>query len=239
MGEEDPQEQHQRPHRSAIAQLDSQQFDMWEAVGGVRGLIESVAPGVVFILVFVLSHDLLWAIASSLVLAAVAMVLRLLGKSSLTQAVGGLAGILIGAVWAWRTGEAQDFFLWGLIVNAGFALGAAVSALVRHPIVGVVVKAFAPRTASVRGARGVFTAATWLWAGAFGLRLAVQVPLYLNSHVGWLGTARVLMGVPLWALVLWFTWLMVRPVVNTAQDLAPQDLPSDLPELYEGDTRGP
>ena len=54
--------------------------------------------------------------------------------------------------------------------------------------------------------------ATWLWAGVFGLRLAVQIPLYLQGSdaVGWLGTAKLVMGVPLFAVGLWITWLMVR-----------------------------
>ena len=55
-----------------------------------------------------------------------------------------------------------------------------------------------------------YTAATWLWIGLFAVRLAVQVPLYLDGDVGWLGTARLVMGIPLWALVLWLTWILVR-----------------------------
>ena len=53
--------------------------------------------------------------------------------------------------------------------------------------------------------------ATALWCGAFLLRLAVQVPLWLADEVPWLGTARLVMGLPLWALVLWVTWLLIRP----------------------------
>ncbi len=63
------------------------------------------------------------------------------------------------------------------------------------------------------------TWATWLWVAMFGLRLAVQVPLYLGASVGWLGTARLVMGVPLWALTLWVTWLLVRtPGSSPASD---------------------
>src|SRR5699024_7708909 len=123
---------------------------------------------------------------------------------------------LIGAIWAWRTGEAQNFYLWGLFVNASFALGTLVSLLVGHPLVGVLVKGFAPRAGGVAGAHRLFRAATWLWAGAFLARIAVQLPLYLNSEVVWLGTARVLMGLPLWALVLWLAWILVRPVIDAA-----------------------
>src|SRR5699024_1735484 len=148
----------------------------------------------------------------------IAMVLRLIARSTLTQAVRGLGGVLIGALWAWRTGEAQDFYAWGLFVNAGFALAAVASILVRRPVVGRIVKGFSPGAAHAAGAPRAFRAATWLWAGAFLARLAFQVPLYLHSEVGWLGTARVVMGLPLWAMVLWMTWILVRPTITTAKD---------------------
>lgn len=205
--------------RDPIAQLDSEQFDMWQALGGVRGLIESVTPGVVFVAIFIATHNLPWSIGAAVGLALIAIVARLISRTPITQAISGLGGILIGALWAWRTGEAQDFYVWGLFVNAGFAAGTIISILVGHPLVGFLVRSFSPQTEIVPGAARVFRTATWLWAGAFLARLAVQVPLYLNSEVGWLGTARVLMGVPLWALVLWFTWVLVRPVIHASQQL--------------------
>jgi len=218
-----------RGTRGALAQLDAEEFDLWQAVGGVRGLVESVTPGVVFVVVFVATRDLAWSIGSAVGLALIAMVLRLIARSPLTQAISGLGGILIGALWAWRTGEAEDFYAWGLFVNAGFALGAIASILVRRPLVGLIVKGFSPRAAQAPGAQRAFRAATWLWASAFAARLAVQVPLYLNSEVGWLGTARVVMGLPLWALVLWVTWILIRPTITAAKE-AESEQPATQPE---------
>lgn len=212
-----------RGTRGALAQLNSEEFDLWQAVGGVRGLVESVAPGVVFVVVFVATRDLAWSIGSAVALALIAMVLRLIARSTLTQAISGLGGILIGALWAWRTGEAEDFYAWGLYVNAGFALGAIVSILAGRPLVGLIVKGFSPRAAEAPGAHRAFRAATWLWASAFVARLAVQVPLYLQSEVGWLGTARVVMGLPLWALVLWVTWILIRPTITAAKEPASEE----------------
>lgn len=97
-----------------------------------------------------------------------------------------------------------------------YAAALIVSVLVRWPIVGVVVallrqEGFAWRTdRALRPVLRRYTIATWLWIGLFLVRLAVQVPLYLTAATAWLGTARLVMGVPLWALVLWFTWLLVR-----------------------------
>ena len=49
-----------------------------------------------------------------------------------------------------------------------------------------------------------------MWAGLFSLRLAVQLPLYLAGAVVALGVARIAMGVPLFAIGIWLTWLLMR-----------------------------
>jgi hypothetical protein len=50
--------------------------------------------------------------------------------------------------------------------------------------------------------------------GLFGLRLGVQVPLYLAGEeaVQALATAKLVMGIPLYGLTLWLTWLLLRSV---------------------------
>ena len=62
------------------------------------------------------------------------------------------------------------------------------------------------------GKRTVLTVATWLWVGMFVLRLGVQVPFYVAEQAAALAATKLLMGLPLYAAVLWVTWLMVRAV---------------------------
>ena len=204
-----------------LNQLNRSNFDVLEAVGGVRGLVESIAPGLVFVVVFVATRELTWSLIGAVALALIGAISRLLARSSLNYVLGGLVGVGIGTIWAWRTGQAEDFFVWGLYVNAAGVLAALVSIAARRPLVGLVVGTLVPALSGWhqdRQARRLLTWATWLWVGLFGLRLAVQLPLYLNSQVGWLGTARLLMGVPLWAIVLYLTWLLVHPVIRRARD---------------------
>ncbi len=197
-----------------LRQLGQGQFDGLEAIGGWRGLVESVAPGVVFVTVFVLTRQVMPAVVASVAVAVVATVLRLVQRTPVTQAVGGLLGIAIGAIWAWRSGEASNFFAWGLITNAAFAVGVTISILARWPVVGVVVATLLGTGHGWRAdpeQRRRYTWASWMWVGVFVLRLAVQLPLYLSAEAAWLGTARLVMGLPLWALVLWLTWILVNP----------------------------
>ncbi|WP_324650914.1 DUF3159 domain-containing protein [Georgenia sp. H159] len=203
--------------RSRMSQLAGEDFSLAEAIGGVRGLVESVAPGLVFVVVYLASgQELVPPLVASLAVAVVLVVARLIGGTPVTQALGGILGVGIGVLWAWRSGQAQDYFAFGLWTNAVYSVALLVSVLVRWPVVGVVVallrlEGFAWRTDPAQRPRlRRYVAATWLWIALFVARLAVQVPLYLDASTAWLGTARLVMGVPLWALALWLTWLLVR-----------------------------
>lgn len=221
--------------------LTSTQFSLEASVGGIRGLFEALAPGIVFVVVFIVTRELTPTLVASLGIALLAVVIRLIQRTPLTQALSGILGVAVGVVWAWRTGDANDFFAFGLWTNAAYLVACLVSILVGWPIVGLIVellkgasgaepgdeaKTSADQTtdpASVnigavlsgwRADRALvrrYGLATWLWVGLFGIRLLVQLPLYLDGgEVGWLGTARLVMGVPLWALTLWLTWVLVR-----------------------------
>ena len=205
--------------------IEAEQFSFADSVGGVRGVVESVAPGLLFVVVFIASgQELRPALIAAIAAVVVAVVARLVQRTPVTQALSGAVGIVIGAVVAARTGQAEDFYLWGLLVNGAYLLPFAVSALVGWPLGGVVLGLFRPDgplqpEGSWAGAfawrrdpelRRRYTWVTWLWAGMFALRLAVQLPLYLAGEVAWLGTAKLVMGVPLTALLLWLSWILVR-----------------------------
>ena len=62
--------------------------------------------------------------------------------------------------------------------------------------------------------RALYTKASWIWVGLFCFRLAIQLPLYLSGLVGPLAVARVITGLPLFALGLWLSYLLLRPVIG-------------------------
>ncbi|WP_079575540.1 DUF3159 domain-containing protein [Krasilnikoviella flava] len=251
-------------------------FSFAQAVGGVRGVVEAVLPGLLFVVVYVVASmggddraALTWALVASVGAALVAVVARLAQRTPITQALGGLLGIGVGVFWAWRSGEAQNFYVWGLWTNAAYLAAILVSLAVRWPVVGLVVEAVrggfadvaaerarggddggqtagaAPEAGSAPAASPFaalaawrkdpalvrrYTLATWFWAGLFAVRLAVKVPLYFADSVGWLGTAHLVLGVPLWGLVLWLTWVVVRGA---------HERPDDRPERGETEPAGP
>jgi hypothetical protein len=200
-----------RPPLGAL--LTSLEFSLTDAVGGWRGLVESVAPGLVFVVIFTITRTTRPALIGALAVAAVAVLLRLVQRQRLEQALSGLLGVVIGVVWAATSGRSENFFAGGLLANVGYAVVTVISILVRWPLVGVVVELFRNRGMGWRNNPGVvrrYALGTWLLAGMFLARLAVQVPLYFAGNTVALGTAKLAMGVPLTVLTLWLVWLVVR-----------------------------
>ena len=242
---------------TGVRALTAEEFSLSASVGGVRGALEAMLPGLVFVVVYVITRELSPALYSSLGVALLAVAARLVQRTPVTQAFSGLLGVGIGVFWAWKSGDATDYFAYGLWTNGAYLAVLVVTVLLGWPVVGVVVEglrsgfglaAGAPAAGGTSAASSSsassdevetetasaevdteapapvwstawrkdralvrrYTIATWLWIAMFALRLAVQLPLYLSDSVGWLGTARLVMGIPLWALVLWATWVLVR-----------------------------
>lgn len=204
--------------------LTAEEFSAADAVGGVRGVVESVAPGLLFVVVYLATGQSLGpALVAAAGAAVLAVIIRLVQRTPVTQAFSGLLGVGIGVVWAWRTGDASDYFAYGLWVNGLYLVGTLASILVGWPLVGLVMGLFTkggplsggPWSAAVAwrsdpALRRTYSLATWPWVAMFAVRLAVQVPLYYSQDIGWLGTAKLAMGLPLTALALWISWLLVR-----------------------------
>lgn len=190
--------------------------DVWAALGGRRGVLESILPGVGFLVAYTLSQSLLWAVSVPLALSVLFIVIRLAQRSPLQPAVVGLVGVLASALVAVASGRPENNFLLGLWVNAAYLAIVVVSLLARRPLVGIVVGTLLADN-DWRADRAKFamaSVATLLWAGLFAARLIVQVPLYLagESAVSVLAATKLAMGIPLYGLCLWLTWLLLRSV---------------------------
>lgn len=190
------------------------------AMGGIRGIIEAVLPGLLFLIVYTLTLDLIPSIIAPLALGVIFSVARLAQRQPITQAVGGLFGIALSAVLALLSGRAEDFYVVGFWTNGGYAAALLVSVLVGWPIVGLIAGYLMGTGTSWRAHPGQRRAMRWLtlvWVAMFAARLIVQLPLYFSGNVEMLGTLRLLMGVPLYAPLLVLSWLVVRAVFPKQQ----------------------
>jgi hypothetical protein len=192
-----------------------------ELLGGRRGIFDTALPAILFVFVNTIV-GLRAGIYAALSLAGLLLVLRLLRREALRYAFGGFAAVAIAAGFAAYTGSARDYFLPGILINIGYGAVFAISALVGAPLLGVVLarlEGHGPEWRQDARVRRLFMLATWLWAGIFFLRAAVQGSLYLADRPGWLAAARLATGWPLFLASLPPTIALIR---KARPDQAPE-----------------
>jgi hypothetical protein len=186
------------------------------SIGGVRGLVESILPSFVFLIVYLITKDVWLSALVPVGVAVLFIIVRVATKLPVGPAVTGAVGVGITAALAIVTGRAENNFVLGILTNAGYLVAMLVSLVVRRPLIGVIVGLLmGERAANWRQEPRryrVLTLVTWVWVALFGIRLVIEVPLYLAGNVAGLAIAKLILGVPLYAVVLWVTWLLVRSV---------------------------
>ena len=200
-----------------------------EALGGKRGLIDSGLPAVVFVLVnsVVQAFDdrstaLNAAIVASIVSGVAIVVLRLVRKETLQQAISGFLGLAVAVFFARRSGEARGFFLPGIFINIAYGLVFVGSAVLGRPVVGYVYGALEGLDARWRAdvrLRRTFAVASVGWSLVFASRAVVQAVLYAMDRPGLLAASKLLMGWPLTigAVVLTMAYVKRRRTVDVVE----------------------
>ncbi|MCT9000771.1 DUF3159 domain-containing protein [Microbacterium memoriense] len=194
---------------------------VWHAMGGWRGVAESVLPSLAFLLLYTTTSELPLALAVSVGIAAVFTVVRLVQRSPVSAALGGLIATGLAAALALFTGRGEDNFVPGLITNAVYGTGLLVSALIGWSLIGLAVGFLMNEGTAWRAdprKRRVFFWLATAWSALFFVRLAVQLPLYFAGDVATLGTLKLVMGLPLFAPLLAVTWLTSRALYKPAAE---------------------
>lgn len=192
---------------------------IWQVIGGWRGIAESVLPLLAFIVIYSTTQNLILALGVSVGAAALFTLIRLLMKSPPVAALSGLVAAVVAAGLPLFTGRAEDQFVIGFITNIAYGSAFLISALVRWPLIGVVVGFLVGEGLTWRAddrKRRAFFWLSVLWAGLFFARLGVQLPFYFSGDVATLGTVKLIMGIPLFAVVLAVTWIVSRRLYPSA-----------------------
>jgi hypothetical protein len=184
------------------------------ALGGRRGMLEGAVPTLAFTLTWVLTHHLELSLGLGVGSAVALLVVRLVQRSSVQYVLNAFIVIGIAAIFALRSGRAEDAFLPGILYNAGYFVVLAVSTLVRWPIVGFMIGGVTGDPTGWRRNPQVVrlcSLLTWLLALPCLLRVAVQYPLWQAGEAGLLGVAKLAMGWPLQVAALAaMVWVLSR-----------------------------
>ena len=185
-----------------------------DSVGGPAALVDSAAPTIVFALTYTLgARHLRPAVVAAVAVALVLVLYRLLRRQPVRTVATGFLGIALAAAVAVATGRASDYYLVSIVRALGLALLYAVSALVRWPVIGLVVGGAAGNPGGFRHdpeQLRAYTRVTWLWVALFLFRLAVRGPLLLANAFTWLSVTDVIMGWPLFLAWTGLTYVLLR-----------------------------
>jgi hypothetical protein len=186
-----------------------------DSIGGVLGILEAVLPATLFSFTFALTQEALLAVGVAASASIIFILIRLIQRKALTQAIVGALAIALAAFLALRDGgQAADYFVPGFITNSVYGSVLLVSVLIRRPIMGYVaqllfgLEGWRTHKPSYRRLRLV----TLIWVGFFSARLMVQLPLYFAGAVEALALSRAVMGAPAYAGLLALTWVLLRRI---------------------------
>ena len=185
------------------------------ALGGKRGLLDSGLPSLIFLIAFNIDHNLRNALYAAVITSALLTLIRLIRRDTLQHVLSGFVGVAFCALLARKTGHAVDFYLPGLIINLVYGSVYAVLNLVGLPLIGLLLGPILGENLAWRkvpARKRAYTMASWLWVAMFVSRLLVQYPLYKSGNINALGTARLVLGYPLFLLAAWGSWLFIRGV---------------------------
>ena len=196
-----------------------------QAIGGWRGAIDSGLPSVAFLIVyFSQDRNLRLGITVALVVAGLLAVIALLQRKSLQQVLSGLFGVGLSAWITAKTGNAQNFFLPGIIRNGIYGLICFVSIAVKRPLLGYALNYLRKNLGSASQTEKStpiswrldpvlsrkYSTVTWIWALLFLIRFAVMFPMWLFGATGALGVASIVLGYPLFALAAYGSYLVLK-----------------------------
>jgi len=169
---------------------------MATALGGRRGIVEAAIPGVLFTVVWLVTKNISLALALGGAGVGLALVVRLLQRSTVQYVFNAAFSIAIGYVFtriaAGAGGDASDqalaYFLPGILFSLGYTIVFGVSCLFGWPLVGFMLGSVTGDPLAWHEDKQVVklcTRLTWVLLAPGAIGVLLQGPVWL---LGWSGT---------------------------------------------------
>ncbi|MCW2824797.1 MAG: hypothetical protein JWQ91_1714 [Aeromicrobium sp.] len=179
-----------------------------KALGGRRGIVESAVPTALFTVCFLVTDEIRLSLVISIAVTAVLLLVRVLQRSTTQFVLNALFGIGIGAFFAYRASQgggsdedvARAVFTPGLIYNGVYAVVIILTILIGWPIIGFMVGSVTGDPTAWHQDRAMVrlcSQLTWILVIPCVIRVAVQLPLWLDHQIGLLGASKIALGWPL------------------------------------------
>ncbi|MFI9626284.1 DUF3159 domain-containing protein [Streptomyces sp. NPDC052042] len=186
---------------------------LFEAFGGVRGMVETVLPGLLFVTIFTINKDLHVSAIAALVVSLALVAVRLVLKDTVKHAFSGVFGVGFGVVFAMMTGNAKDFYLPGMLYTLGLALAYLVTAVAGVPLIGLILGPVFKENLSWRtrnpGRKKAYVRASYAWGLILLAKCVILFPLYWWADTTQLGWVLVALKIPPFLLAVYLTWVFL------------------------------
>lgn len=204
-----------------------------KALGGRRGIVESAVPTALFTVCFLISDEIKLSLIISIAVTAVLLLIRVVQRSTPQFVMNALFGIGIGAFFAYRASQgggseediARAVFTPGLIYNGVYAVVIIFTIVIGWPLVGFMVGSVTGDPTAWHDDRAMVrlcSQLTWVLAIPCVIRVAVQLPLWLDHQIGLLGASKIALGWPLQlASFAVMGWLLSRNRTPVEPDANP------------------
>lgn len=213
---------------------------MAASLGGRRGMIEAGVPSLVFTVLWLTTKDLRLSLLAAGGLAVVALVVRVVQRSTMQYVLNAIFGIAIGWVFVRlaahgggdATQQALAYFLPGILISGVESIVIGLSCVVRWPVVGFMVgSAMGDPVAWHEDDQIVrlCTRLTWLLIVPGGFGALTEGAVWLMGHgeviagstaVGIIAFLRYAIVWPLrigsWALMIWLLARNATPITPAA-----------------------
>jgi hypothetical protein len=203
---------------------------LFEAFGGVRGMVETVVPGLVFVTIFTINKNLHWSAIAALAVSLVLVVVRLAMRDTVKHAFSGVFGVAFGVVFAMMTGNAKDFYLPGMLYTLGLGLAYIITTLAGVPLIGLMLGPVFRENLSWRtrnpGRKKAYAKASWAWGLILLGKCAILFPLYWWADTTKFGWVLVALKVPPFLLAVWLTWVFLAkapPPIDVFAEMEAQE----------------
>ncbi|MFE7621038.1 DUF3159 domain-containing protein [Streptomyces sp. NPDC057496] len=186
---------------------------LFEAFGGVRGMVETVVPGLLFVSIFTVNKDLHVSAIAALAVSLVLVVVRLIRRDTVKHAFSGVFGVAFGVVFAMMTGNAKDFYLPGMLYTLGLALAYLITTLAGVPLIGLILGPVFKENLSWRtrnpGRKKAYAKASYAWGLILLAKCAILFPLYWWADTTQFGWVLVALKIPPFLLAVYLTWVFL------------------------------
>jgi hypothetical protein len=186
---------------------------LFEAFGGLRGMVETVLPGLLFVTIFTINKDLRSSAIAAVAVSLVLLVVRLVRRDTVKHAFSGIFGVAFGVVFAMITGNAKDFYLPGMLYTLGLAAAYMVTAAAGFPLIGVILGPVFKENLSWRnrnpGRKKAYTKASWAWGLILLAKCAILFPLYWWADTTQFGWVLIALKIPPFLLAVYLTWVFL------------------------------